>query len=60
MDTILIIGSGARENAILETIKKSPKVGKIFISPGNGGTSEYNGYFNFMIFHLNFFSYIYF
>ena len=35
-----IIGSGGREHAICQTIKKSPKVNKIFCFPGNAGTSE--------------------
>ncbi len=35
-----IIGSGGREHAICESIKKSPKVEKIYCFPGNAGTSE--------------------
>jgi phosphoribosylamine--glycine ligase len=35
-----IIGSGGREHAICQSIKKSPKVEKIYCFPGNAGTSE--------------------
>ena len=35
-----IIGSGGREHAICESIKKSPKIEKIYCFPGNAGTSE--------------------
>ncbi|WP_415299766.1 phosphoribosylamine--glycine ligase [Candidatus Pelagibacter sp. Uisw_134_02] len=35
-----IIGSGGREHAICQSIKKSPKVKKIYCFPGNAGTSE--------------------
>jgi len=36
---ILIIGNGAREHAIAWSIAKDARVKKIFIAPGNGGTS---------------------
>ena len=35
-----IIGSGGREHAICQSIKKSKKVKKIYCFPGNAGTSE--------------------
>jgi phosphoribosylamine--glycine ligase len=35
-----IIGSGGREHALCQYIKKSPKVKKIYCFPGNAGTSE--------------------
>ena len=35
-----IIGSGGREHAICQYIKKSPKIEKIYCFPGNAGTSE--------------------
>ena len=35
-----IIGSGGREHAICQSIKKSRKVEKIFCFPGNAGTDE--------------------
>ena len=37
---VLIIGEGGRESAILHQTLLSPKVSKVFIAPGNGGTSE--------------------
>ena len=37
---ILILGSGGREHALTWKLAQSPKVGKIFIAPGNAGTSE--------------------
>ena len=35
-----IIGSGGREHAICQSIKKSPKIKKIYCFPGNAGTSR--------------------
>ncbi len=35
-----IIGSGGREHAICQSLKKSNKISKIFCFPGNAGTSE--------------------
>ena len=35
-----IIGSGGREHALCLSIKKSPRVDKIYCFPGNAGTSE--------------------
>ncbi|MDX9883008.1 MAG: phosphoribosylamine--glycine ligase [Prolixibacteraceae bacterium] len=37
---ILIVGSGGREHAMAWKIKQSPKVEKLFIAPGNAGTSD--------------------
>jgi phosphoribosylamine--glycine ligase len=36
---VLIIGGGSREHALAWKVKQSPRVGKIYIAPGNGGTS---------------------
>lgn len=37
---ILIVGSGGREHALAWKIAQSPRAGKIYIAPGNGGTRE--------------------
>lgn len=37
---ILIIGSGGREHAIAWKLKQSPQCSKLFIAPGNAGTTE--------------------
>lgn len=39
---VLIIGSGGREHALAWKIAQSPKIKKIFIAPGNGGTDLEN------------------
>lgn len=38
--TVLVIGSGGREHALGWKLSQSPRVGKIYHAPGNGGTSE--------------------
>src|SRR5690554_5309902 len=37
---VLIIGKGGREHAIAWSLKKSPKVDKIYCIPGNGGIED--------------------
>ena len=37
---ILLIGSGGREHALAWKLNQSPKLTKLFIAPGNGGTSR--------------------
>ena len=36
---ILVIGNGAREHALAWKISQSPKLEKLFIAPGNAGTT---------------------
>ena len=37
---ILLLGSGGREHAIAKKLAASPRSGKLYIAPGNGGTSQ--------------------
>lgn len=37
---ILIIGSGGREHALAWKLAKSPRIGKLYVAPGNGGTRQ--------------------
>ena len=40
MTDVLVIGSGGREHALGWKLSQSPKVGKVYFAPGNGGTSN--------------------
>ena len=40
---ILVIGSGGREHALAWRLAQSPRASKIFVSPGNAGTSLEDG-----------------
>lgn len=37
---VLMIGSGGREHALIKAILKSPRLGKLYCAPGNGGISR--------------------
>lgn len=37
---ILVIGSGGREHALAWRLAQSPRVQKIYVAPGNGGTAQ--------------------
>ena len=37
--TILVVGGGGREHAIIKKLKQSPRAEKIYAAPGNGGIS---------------------
>ena len=37
---ILLLGSGGREHALAWKIAQSPRVDKLYIAPGNAGTSQ--------------------
>lgn len=37
---VLIIGSGGREHALAWKLAQSPRIGKLYVAPGNGGTRD--------------------
>jgi len=37
---ILVVGSGGREHALAWKIAQSPRVGKVYVAPGNAGTAR--------------------
>jgi phosphoribosylamine--glycine ligase len=37
---LLVVGSGGREHALAWKLAQSPRVQKVFVAPGNGGTTE--------------------
>jgi formyltetrahydrofolate-dependent phosphoribosylglycinamide formyltransferase/phosphoribosylaminoimidazole-succinocarboxamide synthase len=37
---VLVLGSGGREHAISWKLKQSSKVGRVYVAPGNAGTSD--------------------
>ena len=40
MSDVLIIGSGGREHSLAWKLKQSPRISKLYIAPGNAGTSQ--------------------
>src|SRR5258708_13406495 len=40
---LLVIGSGGREHAIAWHLAQSPRIQKVFVAPGNGGTARAAG-----------------
>jgi phosphoribosylamine--glycine ligase len=40
---LLVIGSGGREHALAWRLAQSPRVQKVFVAPGNGGTATESG-----------------
>nr|XP_032833311.1 trifunctional purine biosynthetic protein adenosine-3 isoform X2 [Petromyzon marinus] len=43
MDTVLVLGGGAREHVLAWTLAQSPLVKKVIVAPGNGGTATHGG-----------------
>ncbi|MFA7580300.1 phosphoribosylamine--glycine ligase [Castellaniella sp.] len=43
---LLVIGSGGREHALAWCLAKSPRVQKVYVAPGNGGTASSAEYEN--------------
>jgi phosphoribosylamine---glycine ligase len=46
---LLVIGSGGREHALAWKLAQSPRVQKVLVAPGNGGTATENGLENVAI-----------
>ncbi len=46
---ILVIGSGGREHALAWRLKQSPRIQKVLVAPGNGGTAREEGLENVAI-----------
>jgi len=46
---LLVIGSGGREHAIAWRLAQAPRIQKVFVAPGNGGTARENGLENLAI-----------
>src|SRR5256714_12509276 len=40
---ILVVGAGGREHALAWKLAQSPRVQKVFVAPGNGGTASETG-----------------
>src|SRR5688500_10556227 len=40
---LLVVGNGGREHALAWKLAQSPRVQKVFVAPGNGGTATENG-----------------
>src|SRR3989304_3263358 len=40
---LLVIGSGGREHALAWKLAQTPRVQKVFVAPGNGGTAAETG-----------------
>ncbi|MGA1211778.1 MAG: phosphoribosylamine--glycine ligase, partial [Burkholderiaceae bacterium] len=36
---LMVIGGGGREHALAWRLSKSPRVQKVYVAPGNGGTA---------------------
>jgi phosphoribosylamine---glycine ligase len=50
---VLVIGSGGREHALAWKLARSPRVQKVFVAPGNGGTATEEGVENVPITNLD-------
>ena len=50
---VLVVGAGGREHAIAWKLLQSPRVQKVFVAPGNGGTANEPGLENIAIHELN-------
>jgi phosphoribosylamine--glycine ligase len=46
---LLVVGSGGREHALAWRLAQSPRIGRIYVAPGNAGTAREDGLFNVAI-----------
>jgi phosphoribosylamine--glycine ligase len=46
---LLVVGSGGREHALAWKLAQSPRVQKVFVAPGNGGTATESGVANVVL-----------
>jgi phosphoribosylamine---glycine ligase len=40
MENVLVIGNGGREHAIAWKLAQSPRIARLYVAPGNGGTGQ--------------------
>ncbi|HEX4984964.1 MAG TPA: phosphoribosylamine--glycine ligase [Burkholderiales bacterium] len=43
---LLVIGGGGREHALAWKLAQSPRIGRVYVAPGNAGTAREDGLFN--------------
>ncbi len=43
---LLVVGGGGREHALAWRLAQSPRVGRVYVAPGNAGTAHEDGLFN--------------
>ncbi len=46
---LLVVGSGGREHALAWRLAQSPRIGRVYVAPGNAGTAREDGLFNVAI-----------
>ena len=46
---LLVIGGGGREHALAWRLAQSPRIGRVYVAPGNAGTAHEDGLFNIPI-----------
>jgi len=46
---LLVIGGGGREHALAWRLAQSPRIGRVYVAPGNAGTAREDGLFNVAI-----------
>ena len=43
---VLVVGGGGREHALAWRLAQSPRISRVYVAPGNAGTSSEDGLFN--------------